>query len=176
VRSKEKSALLKKVPLPSTGRYVIRMTRKAGQGEYKFTIKEKLPLAARKLRITKQDEVVLGPDDAEFSIELKARMLVSGSLKAKPKDGMQLLIKALTGPNGEPLLSMDEAGVVQADGDAMELVKLGKELVSIRLRKFPISRFGTHTLRIGAVDGTSGQVTGTLTFKLPREKQVFEDL
>lgn len=172
-KAKDKSATVKKLVIAETGRHRFQIKRVSGAGEYKVVFRERLPKEAKKIRLTKKDGIVVGPDPHEIVFAAKAGTLVSGTFRGKKKEGLQLLVAMLDGPDGE-LLSMLEDGTVIADPDLVELVSLGKDMVSLRLKKFPLPRFGDYTLVWDAVTGTSGGLTGGFSLRAPKIKNNFE--
>lgn len=176
VKWSERSASLRKFVLPSTERYVLRLSRISGEGAYRFVYKEKLPPEARKLKITKQDAVVLGPGTHELAFDAKADTLLSGTLKGSKKDGLRLVLETLEDGQATLLLSTDDAGVVSGDPDLVELLTVGKELISLKFKQVTLPTFGSYRLVLEAADGTSGSLTGSLSFKQAKVKASFEGL
>ncbi|RKY18180.1 MAG: hypothetical protein DRQ55_14055 [Planctomycetota bacterium] len=174
VKLTAKSAMLRKVVLPQTGRYRLLIQRESGAGPYKLSFREKLPLEARRIKLSKPDDVTLGPKQHEIVFDAKAGTRITGTFRGSKKDGLKLVLSSLQDPDGVQLLQTLEDGTVLGAQDLIERVTVGKDQISVRLKQVALPAFGSYRMVWSAGGETSGIVTGRFNLRPPKVKATFE--
>ena len=118
--------------------------------------REKLPKEARKVSFSKKPPVEVGPGAAVLAADAKSGTLVSGAIRGKKP-----LLPDLVGLDG-PL------GSILGDPDVLAAISVSPKGDRISLKKVPLGAFGAYLATFGAASGTSGTISGSLSFKPPK--------
>lgn len=167
-KSSPSRASVRKLLLPGTERYAIHVGGLDGTvGDYRLSVREKLPPEAKTLALPKNAAPTAGPDALSLPLLAKPGSTLSGKLVAR--DDLQLVFVSLVDPDGVVLLD-DSIDGLSGPQHLMDAVTLDTGGRWIRFKKLPLDGFGEFELTLGAAPGTSGPITGKLAIKTAKGK------
>lgn len=153
-KASAKSASITKFNIPATGRYRWVLSSLGGtSGKYKFTCKETLPASAKTVKVLKNQ---VGPQVSNLHFNAKSGSTLKGKITASK--GLAIQVVDLS----------DLSGSILGDPGVASKIVVSASGNSIQFNSVPLAALDAYVLQIGASNGASGTISGTLTIVPPK--------